>query len=53
MKKKLLYLVLIVIAGVGLLSGTTLAKSVPEPAVMLFFGTGLIGIAGVIKKEND
>ena len=53
MSKKLLNYVLIVIAGVGLLAGIMTTKPVPEPAFMLFLGTGLLGVAGIIRKEND
>ena len=53
MNKNLLNCVLIVIAGVGLLAGFMTAKPVPEPAFMLFLGTGLLGVAGIIRKEND
>jgi len=53
MKKKILNSALIAIAGVGLLAGAILASPVTEPTTMLFFGTGLIGAAGIIKKEND
>jgi len=53
MKKKFLYVALIAIAGVGLLAGITLVQPIPEPASMLLFGTGLVGVAGIVKKEND
>jgi hypothetical protein len=53
MNRKFLYIILLVIAGFGLLAGFTLTKPISEPATMFFLGTGLIGIAGIIKKEKD
>jgi len=53
MNKKFLYGILIVIAGIGLLVGLTQAKPIHESALMLCFGLGLVGIAGVIKQEKD
>jgi hypothetical protein len=53
MNRKFLYIMLLAIAGVGLLAGFTLTKPISEPATMFFLGTGLIGIAGIFKKEND
>lgn len=53
MKTKFLYVVLIAISGVGLLAGIARVEPIPEPAIMFLFGTGLVGVAGIIKKEND
>lgn len=53
MSKNLLNYVLIVIAGIGLLAGFMTTKPVPEPAFMLFLGTGLLGVASILRKEND
>jgi hypothetical protein len=53
MKTKFLYVVLIAISGVGLLAGVARVEPIPEPAIMFLFGTGLVGVAGIIKKEND
>jgi hypothetical protein len=53
MNKKILYGILLVIAGIGLLVGLTQAKPVHESAIMLCFGLGLVGIAGIIKQEKD
>ncbi len=53
MKKKLLYILLVIIAGIGFLTGFAMTRPISEPAIMLFFGTGLVGIAGIIKKENE
>ncbi|MGB3223712.1 MAG: hypothetical protein WBB23_12990 [Desulforhopalus sp.] len=53
MNKKILYGILIAIAVIGILVGLTQAKPIHESALMLCFGLGLVGIAGVIKEEND
>jgi len=49
MKKVILGIILFAVAGVVVLAGNTLAKPIPEPAIMLRLGTGLISIAGIIK----
>ncbi len=53
MKKKLFYVLMVAIAGVGLLAGNTMTSPISEPATMLFFGSGLVGIAGIIKKKGE
>lgn len=42
--------VLLIISGVGLVTGQTLAAPVPEPLIMFFFGTGLVGFAGIVRR---
>lgn len=53
MNKKFLYTILLAMAGVGLLAGLTLTTPISEPATMFLLGTCLVGIAGILKKEND
>jgi hypothetical protein len=53
MNKKFLNSTLIIIAAVGLVTAITLTTKIPESASMLFFGTGLIGVAGIFKRKND
>lgn len=52
MKKKLLSSILFALGCVGLLAGITLATPVSEPVTMLCFGTGLVGFAGIMKKND-
>ncbi len=53
MKKFLSCILLLVVVVIGLLTKSTLVAQVPEPAVMLLFGIGLISLGGIIKKTND
>ncbi len=53
MKNNILNGALIIIAALGLLAGVALTTKAPEPSSMLFFGTGLVGVAGIFKKKND
>ncbi len=50
MNKKLFNSILIAIGSIGVLAGITMATPVHEPAIMFFFGTGLVGVARIIKK---
>ena len=52
MKIIFLSILLIVIAGIGLLAVSTLATPVLEPVIMLFVGTGLIGIARIVRSRT-
>lgn len=48
MNKKILNIVLIGMAGIGLLVGSMNTMRIPESTTMLLFGAGLVGIAGII-----
>ncbi|GAB6194013.1 hypothetical protein [Desulfocastanea catecholica] len=53
MSKKLINVVLIAISAAVLLTGVFMTAPMPEPMIMMFFGTGLIGVAGVFKTVTS